>query len=749
MKKKKMMYLLVSSLAITLTASLSSCANGEAKKWAYTKDEMSDFIELGAVQTNNSDNTITFSTDLNVEIFDENIDKDDVIVFDKDKVKEELEKSNKEYADYSVLKKASVEVVNVHNLDTKDGFDITFKGDQNANYGMLLYSKVTVVDKFTSVSRYQENINITDDPQATFEENYVSSEHISWEKGGKMITTLITNYAVTALALSLKNPFSFVSGMSGIFSTIFDTVSEKGTSIGDVMNKLKDVDKKIDDLSNKIDRNTQILQDEIVSVNANVDQANLNILNISINDFANNAIAPINNFNRNMEDEVGNYYKKFISEPQTIKLALESNSEDKYYSVPLHEINDTSKYNFQLVISDFTNAKAFLAANDNIVKSGFVGELEKDIDNALALVSNLPYGISTKDYNQFVRSRIIENFSKEYYSTHKDKAQEYRNLMIQFSERIVGINGKVNYLNTYLSRLQYMYNFQAEIKPLVRSFCVNLLKILDANTTLAMQACHFAEYNYDELSNIFKTTRDEIQNCYKTTNNVSDSYSFITGTILTGSLYTSKYYPKYTNPGNHPNFSVDFETIRYGTAGMGLKSFKDDISKHNGISEASHLKISTRWNLLRNVGATSSGNDYAHYLASNNAIIKEAMQATDIFATMKFIDGSNYRILTSNRIERDLNSSDSLGLLCVSCGNGNYFTINVNYTYRGHRDRDYWSGRTFEGTFISGSSGTSLGTQKICSWAKYAEDHWYWSTDEYWAFADYREGFYILVESVR
>ena len=749
MKKKKMMYLLVSSLAITLTASLSSCANGEAKKWAYTKDEMSDFIELGAVQTNNSDNTITFSTDLNVEIFDENIDKDDVIVFDKDKVKEELEKSNKEYADYSVLKKASVEVVNVHNLDTKDGFDITFKGDQNANYGMLLYSKVTVADKFTSVSRYEENKSIAKDPQTEFEETYASAK-CTWEQGGKLFTSIFTNFATTCLGINYGNPIAIGSGIMGIIGSIFENCSNKDASIKDVVNKLKEVDTKINQLSDKIDKNTQLLQEEIVRVNANVDKANLNVLNIAINDFAVNAISPINKFNRNMEDEIGNYYKDFISKPQTIKLVLEKNSEGIYYSIPLNEINDSSRYNFQLEISDFTNAKAFLAANDNIVKNGFVGELEKDIDNALALVSNLPYNISTKDYNQFISSRIIENFNKEYYSTHKDKAQEYRNLMIEYAESISGLSGKVNYLNTYLSRLEYMYNFQAEIKPLIRSFCVNLLKNLDANTALALQACYFAEYNSDELSKLFISTRDLIQKFYTVNNEKNDTYSFITGTNLTGHFYKSKYDVNYTNLGNHPELHVNFSSYRVTFENNMFVDTKTTVNFAQGISESNHLKITTRWNLLKNIGATSSDLDYVHYLSLNNVISSSGVKAVEILISLRIYDLNADRILTNDRQERDLNSEDSISLKCVAKGNkdSHYFQENERYIYRQNRNPECWAGKTFEGKFISATSGTSIGTQKICSWARYAEARWSWTTDEFFAFTtDDPFNYYFLVEN--
>ena len=753
MKKNKIIYVLVSSLAITLTASLSSCANGEAKKWAYTKDEMSDFLSMDAIQKDNNDNTITFSADTDVEIFDETIDHDDVIVFNKDKVKEELEKSNKDYADYSVLKKASVDVVDIKNLDDKDGFHITFKNEDNSsNYGMLLFSSVSTIDKFTMVSKFEEKKNDGNkDPQAEFEEKYVSSKG-SWEDGGKYTVSIISNIAVSLAGAFSGNPAAFVTGIFGIFSTIVEGCSDKEASIQDVMNQLKETDKKIDELSNKIDKNTQLLQEEIVRTNANVDQANLNVLNLAINDFANNAISPINKFNRNLSDDLKDYYKDFISKEETIKLALRD-TKNGYESIPLSEISDESLYNTEISITDFTNAKKFLASNNDIIKNGFIEELAKDIENALSKNTKLPSNVTLDTANQFVRARIIENFTKEYFSSHREKAQEYRNLIIDLAERIAGINGRVNYLNSYLSRLQYMYNFQGEIKSLIRSFCTNLLKILDINNALATLACLYAKYDYEDLKTVYKAARDQIQNFYKVNNEKDDTYSFITQSTLTGAFYQSKYNPTYSNLGNEPSLKVNFETKKIEKNGNAVKTIDDDISKHEGISESNHLRISTRWNLLKNVGDTSTTNDYLHYLSSNKVISSNSIEAAEFLFGMKSIDSSCYRILTNDRNERDLNSTDSsLKLKCVGRGNpdGDYFGLNNEYNYRSQRESSCWSGKMFEAKFIGAESGTSLGKQSIASWARYSESHWYWRNDEYWAFVNNDiYNYYFIIESVQ
>ncbi len=755
MKKNKLISVLAASLVITAAASLSSCANEEEiSKWLFSKEDMTDFIHLEADEKDNADGTITYSTNTGIEIFDEDIQIDDVIVFDIDAVESALYDYDLDYADYHILEEEALDIVDVVNLDDKDGFDITFKESSSNkrsgnNYGMLVCANVTSADKFVLVTKKEENKQTQEDAQVVFEEKYVSRESF-WEDGLGFITSLVLNYSMMGSDDPDKGPSSFTKGIFALLATLMESSMEE--EIEGIVTKLYEIDRKIDELGRKIDKNFQLLQDETVRVNANVDKANLNVLNISINDFATNQIAPINKFVRNLEDELGTYYKKIVSEPQTIKLAIEKGS-DGYSSTPLYEIKDNSKYNFEFVIDDFTNAKAFLKDNNNIVKNGFVASLEKDIENTLNKSINLNSEISKDDYKKFITARISENFLQDYFSKNRDKAQDYRNLVIELAESISGMSGKVSYLETYLNRLQYMYNFQNEIKPLIRSFCANLLKALDANTAIAAQACNYAEINFDELASTYKTTRSNIQKFYKANNEISDTYSFITKTALTGDFYKSYYTPTYTNLGNHPTLTVTFNTYNVGMKDGSVALTQANLSSHNGISDSSHLKISTRWNLLKSISEASSSYDYAHYLNANKVISNDGVAAADFLLSLNKMSSSCYRILTNDRSERDMNSNDGdVVFKCVTKGNNDcdYFRIGTVYRYQGSRDAKYWAGRTFEGKFINGTSGTALGTQKICSWARYHEDHWYWRTDEFFSFtSDDPNNYYFLVENVQ
>lgn len=298
MKKKRTVALLTVLLTLSFSGSLTSCTDKEAEKWAYTKDDMTHFMSMDAIRKDNEDKTITFSADTDVKIFDEDIDLDDVIAFDVNQVKKELESSGKDYADYSVLKKASVDVVEVKNLEDQDGFHITFKGEEesSSDYAMLLHSSVSTSDNYVMVNRFVQKDNTgSKDPQAEFEENYVTKQ-ATWEDGGKFMFDVVANVAVMITGAASDNPAAFMSGFFGIVSSIGENCSDKDATIKGVMDLLKETDRKVEELSSKIDRNTQLLQDEIVRVNANVDQANLNTLNLAINDFATNALSPVNTF---------------------------------------------------------------------------------------------------------------------------------------------------------------------------------------------------------------------------------------------------------------------------------------------------------------------------------------------------------------------------------------------------------------------------------------------------------------------
>ncbi len=749
MKLNKIKYL--SILTITLSL-LSSCYYSEADRWSYSREDMSNFLNLSAKLDVNDDNSASFNLDSNITLFNQVLTKDDIIVFDIAKAQEKMNEDNKDYADYDVLSAASLNVTSINTLAELDGFDVNFETQSTSTYGMLIHHSVSASDQYIMVSKYTESTpHFDNDPQSEFEEKYATSG-MSWVDGGQFVYQMIANIGGLIVGVATENPAAIANGIFAILGSLTESFCAKGTTIQDVMDQLKETDRKIDELSEKIDRNTQQLADEIVRAEAMVDQTNLNTLNLAINDFATNSLSKINTFNRNLTDEVGFYYRDYVKTNQTINLILTQNEDGEWESTPLGNMPDTPLYTFSLTINEFTNAVKFLKEHNNIVTTGFMDAFEEDIDIAIANKTDLPNKIEYDVLRGFITSMIYEEFAKEYFSNNKDKAQEYRNLMIDYVERIAGLNLKTSVLQTYFNRLKCMYNFASEIKAPLRTMCANILLVMDMNTARASQACLFAEMDDSELQTKFKSTRETVQNFYKSLKETPDTYSFTSSVALTGGFYEAKYDVYYTNPGNHCNLNVNFKFYKEVLNGYYINDIEDDLSKHLSLSATQHSRIVTRWNLLRATGSADLESDYIHYLENVGIISKECMDAADFLMYCHIALRSCYRILTSDRTERDLTLSDtSKWMYCVGQGNpdGDYFTVGNGYGYREKHDEYSWYGRVFEAAFVDASSGGYLGQQDIATWARYAESHWYWIDDEYWAFKTFENtNFFFSVYAV-
>lgn len=748
MKRKQTALLLISSIALSL---ISSCSNKEESKWSYTKEDMSSFLNLEAGLSSNGDDALVYSADTDVPLFSENIDSDDVIVFDSDKAAEIMKEKKKDYADYATLKEASVPITGVETLKDNDGFNVTFASSASSNYGMLIHSSVTASKKYMMVSKDEDEASFASDPQSEFEEKYVKSV-FSWNDGGKFIFQLVSNIGMVIVGASSENPGAIASGIFGVLGTLAESLGGGGATIQGVMDQLKETDRKIDELSEKIDKNTKQLSDAITRTQASVEENNLNTLNLAINDFANNSIAPINTFNRNLADEAGFYYRDFVKSEQTVKLVLTKKENGVYASSSLMELGDDPQYNFSLAIADFPHAKAHLSSNGNVVKAGFMDELGKDIDEAIASKTDLPEGINKEHLNSFVASMIYEQFMKKHFSSNVAKAQEYRNLLIDYAERILGASGRVSILSTYLSRLQCMYNFAGEIKPLVRALSTNLLQILDMNVARAGQACLFALVNDEDLEKDYKSAREAIQKLYSNLSQTPSSYSFVVSSSLTGGFYQFAYNTSYSNPGNYCELKVTSSAERLEMNDGNIVRTKDNMADHSGLSVNDHSHIASRWGLLRASGSADADVDYIHYLGLNGIISSSSLDAAESLISWQQASPSSYRILTNDRTEREMHDSDSsTALKCQAKGNpgGDYFELNKVYDYSKTHTSSYWYGKTYEGAFVDALTGAGLGSQKIASWARYAESHWYWANDEYWSFVDdISDNYFFLVDVV-
>lgn len=738
-------------LVLSVAALLLSSCGVEDSTWSYSREDMSSFASLTGEISNLGDGKAQYDVNPGVEILSRELTKDDVIVYDINKAAEIMATYNKSYADHAVIKSASTPVYNVTTSEDKCGFKVDFDWTTGVRYGMMVTSAATSTSEFIVVEPYEEEQTIVEnDPQAQFEEEYVIKDP-AWGEGGSQVYSVITNIGVIVVAAFAASPVSIASGIFGILGTIFEAFSPSGPSIQDVLNKLKEIDTKIDELADALRRNTKQIEDDILYNDAMVNADALNNLTETLNTFTTNFLSPLSDINRNLGDQFSILFKDYVQNNQTVKLQLSKNSKDEWESVPHGEITNAN-YSFDL---SFPKAKAFITTHKT-VEDGFMDELNADIENSINRCTDLPSGIDKEVLAKFILSDIEESFFQKYYgdgsAKHFEEAQTYRNDMVKLAQRISGHNGWTSILTSYLDRLEYMYNFAKEIKPVVRTICANLLQVLDMNVAKAGLACEYAGINSKEMIDEYKTARENIQNLYKNIKEVKDSYSFTTGAALTGDFYRAKYSPSYSNPGNHCKLDVKFDFQKVSISGYYTVKFdEDNISNHYSLSYAQQTHLTTRWNLLRSIGQADASTDYIHYLKNNNVVSDSGLNAYNRLIDMGWITNDGYRILLNDRNERDLNSSDtSLGMTCVAKGNpgGDYYSENGHYHYREGHEADSWYGKMYEGTYLDAATGGSMGVGKIAAWARYAEDHWYWSDDEYWAFIDNTSGNYFFLVDI-
>jgi hypothetical protein len=84
-------------------------------------------------------------------------------------------------------------------------------------------------------------------------------------------------------------------------------------------------------------------------------------------------------------------------------------------------------------------------------------------------------------------------------------------------------------------------------------------------------------------------------------------------------------------------------------------------------------------------------------------------------------------------------STSSFKVICTSIGVGEYFTYGKTYSYKGYKESGSWSAKEASGTIYDLSQNKSSDNH-INRMARYDESHWYWVTDEHWAFEEYLTG---------
>ena len=733
-------FLLLTSLTII---TLISCGKGK-DKWDYSKAEAGKFQKLAVnlVETNNEDE-LEMKVEAETPIFNSKINKSNVLVFNFSKLADVVG-----YIKYSDVKKNLVKVNSIDIDKDQKSATLKFNSDYNDSYGIIINKNSLSIDTYACGVAYVVDANdkiITD-----YEDNLIKNKG-GWSTASQMIN--ITNY-ITQMVLGfvLEQPLAYTGGLFALVNTLGGSFLSSGATLDQVSKQISVIDAKIDAISNQIDANQKQILDEFVRTQAMIDEVKVQLYNQNITAFKTDYEKPIDDYLLFYKDACEQALKNYLKESRTLSLYY---GETEYSSKDLLFITEqdvTGAEKLDISIPNFNNSIAYLEKNKNIVGEGLPAEMYKDISNALTGVT-LPQGRNKETVIEDVYKTLMDNLnnevlSKEDSTLHRDVLQFIANFKA-YANTIAG-SGIESVISSYVSRLEYIYNFSGEIKSVVRDLLAAFKLNLDYYVSLAQNACIAQGISQTrEIYEAYSAAADYIKNAYENVLAMPDKYSYCIKNTINSDLYNTKCEVSYTNLGNNPDFHASFKlyknldfdggTLVYDTA---------DVNELQFVNYQQVKAISTRYTLLKGLGLTKSG-DFLAYLNSTSIVDNHDYNIMDsIFNSGRSME-RNANILTSYAI-RDLRDSDSLKMECRCYGNRNsyYFTVGYTYKYR-YSDKNasaqYWSGKMAYGDYVDSKTGNSISDNKICAYARYSESHWNWFDDEHFGFVDDFFGSYAYI----
>ncbi len=704
-----------------------------AKKndWNYTKEDLVGSINIeGTINLANESNTITFDSK---DLYKKSPRKKDVYVIDLQKALTELQ-NNGEYLTYDIVKACNVNISSIKNENNIT--TISFDGNEK-EYAVIINKNVIKNSKYTFVTAKVPSLGEINTDLLSFEDNYLTSE-FEWDVDFKLAIQIISQIGMIVAGFKYDNPITVAGGFINIVASIATSATSSSLSVADVLSKLDEMDKKLDDISKKIDDNYNLLMTESIKTQAKVDTVLLNQMKEAITSYVTTLQLPIDNYNNDFGDHIDQSYKTLVKTTDSIEVPFR-----RIGSYWEYAFNYDNTANEKIIIEniEYSNALRFLSKNNNIVRKGFVDELEKDLLYACSKM-DVPSYITASDLVKMTLAKLVENFTQDYYVQNHQKALEIRNLLTNLTKRIAGIGGFESIVDTYISRLEYMYNFASETKEPLANILSNMLYNLDNNVALALEACIYAEVNSDELEESYKLAREKIQNKYNEIKNRADGYSFITENVWKGDYYNANYEVGYTNLGNHPSFKANFTIYRLQDGQIA----REDIKTKKIIADTDMQKIKFRMGLLQQLGLDDS-ETFIEYLNKCNVVSNNAVNEYKRTVANEEATEHDYKILSDISV-RGLNNGDTgMDMVCAAKGNNHSvcYDIGKKYKYRGKNADANWGGQMLSAVFIDGKNGQKMKEENVCAYATFYESHWYWLDDEIFAFINDPVGSYFFI----
>ena len=732
--------LILLSLSLTLFGCTIKFKPDRKGEWEYSKAEMAKFAEGNVILTSDQDiQHLSFS--LKNSFFKEEISAENILLFNLSEIGEV-----RDYIKYDDIKSHLVEFNNFELSLDYMSFSIDFVGEANSSYGVLVHKKVIENNNYAIAFASTLGGKIITE----YEESIIKQKG-KWDDANRAIQ--VASYlSQIVLSFMSDQTIPFAGGIFGLASTLGPLFFSSGASLDSIAKQLDVIDGKIDALNAQIDANQKEILDQLVQTQAMIDEVKVIGYNQNITAYQTDYVKPLTDYIMIYKDMVEQAMKKYVAEGHTVSVYYGKSSYAENDLIFSSEQDVSTAQKVDVVINNFNNALAYLANNRNIVGDGLPQAINKDIQEAIKNVS-LPNGKSKDAFIEDIYKTICDNInteclSKEDATLHRDVLQ-FINNFISYAKALAGVNFE-SVINSYISRLEYIYNFSIEIKPVVIDLLASIKTSLDYYVCLAQSACIAQEINaVKEIADAYDLACEYILNVYNAQMAMPDNYCYPIKQKVGGNLYNAICEVSFTNLGNHPDFHASFVLKKnIGFDGSKISGNAVDVNSISFVKFQEVRAIVTRYNLLRSAGVTKE-DIFITYLKSVGIV-----SAKDLDTINSLFNGGRTtfrygQILTSYSI-RDLTNSDSVTMHCQCYGNpgGSYFSVGHEYPYRfdnGTIEAQYWSGKIAVGDLLDSSTGLLESDKKISAYAKYSESHMLWIDDEHWGFIDDIFGLFCFI----
>lgn len=721
MKTKKIL-LSLSILALAVP-SLASC-DKKRGEWEIT-EEATAYLD-GVVTFNDVTNTYTYSIFDSYPYFNKDIKIEKVVCFNLTKLAEDPKSEDEKSFTIDLVKQYEIKTSNLVVSPSLNELSFTFEGNENDLFGCVV-SREATKDKVLIVSNTQESYAsmMHKVELADFENKYLAYKAPVWNSDNTKL--LLEDYfgEITSEKI-LKKDTKLAPGVgkaleivAKVITFVYKQYKESTTpSIEDVYNKLFKIDDHISELAVGISKNQDLMLTTFGKLITEQEKSQIEIIK--------NRFYSINENYDNKFNEISSLFGLFLSEKFKDFISA-SRQIIVYYNDQgvLSPVADTGFTAYEVNVSNWDNAKAFLSSHGNVPQVGFIDSVKNDISKA---AQNVTAPVKTNVFVSDLLSAVENKFLNDYFSSNegKEKALDLRMLVINYANQISEIIAQ-----TYVTQATLMYNFACEGNIFIREAFTGLLFKLDKFATLATMANDIAEIgNIAEIGQAYMKARDTIVSKYNVEMGRADNYSYVAGTTVTGKVIDVVVTAKAPDRSTF-TASVEYVNKYVDKDGKTQSTVLDHNYAINNMFRGDVLqRVALRWNALTKVNEGKDkqlmdNDQFATYLCA--AKVFKVDEIDDIKEMNKRIFMTGFDNMYTG-FEMSSESDTNIDMKIIDRrGSGDTFkgeTV-VKYGVKNAGDSEkHWSGRKFLCQTFDASTGADLGQKLIGAYARYKTNGW-------------------------